>query len=81
MTLFRGEVCVFYSDRKFHKENEDYEHDRDYSKDEEDIRVSEGRRLLFAQVSETLQRHLICGNRISALLKKNTARLIDIGTP
>ena len=79
MTLFCGEVCVLYSDRAFHKENEDDERDSDYSDDEEDIKVSEGRRLLFAQVSETLQRRLICGNRVSALLKKNTLRLIDIG--
>ena len=78
-TLFCGEVCLC-SDRAFHKENEDDERDNDYSKDEEDIKVSEGRRLLFAQVSETLQRHLVCGNRVSALLKKNTLRLIDIGT-
>ena len=35
--------------------------------------------MLFAQVSETLQRHLICGNRVSTLLKKNTLRLIEIG--
>jgi hypothetical protein len=48
VTLFRGEVCVLYSDRAFHKENEDDERDSDYSKDEEDIKVSEGRRLLFA---------------------------------
>ena len=35
--------------------------------------------MLFAQVVESLQRHLFRGDRIASLLKKNRLRLIEIG--
>ena len=51
---FCGDVSAFGCDRSFHEENETNEYDGDYGKNKKDIEVRKSRRLLFAQIRETL---------------------------
>ena len=76
--LFGCKLNAFCCDRTFHEENETNENDGDYGKNKKDIEVRKSRRLLFAQVSESLQRHLFRGDRIASLLKKTGLDLIEV---
>jgi hypothetical protein len=78
-TLFGSDLGVFCRDRAFHEENEHDERDGNDSKDKEYVKVGEGRRLLFAQIGESLQGHLLRGDRLAGLLEKKWLCLLEVG--
>ena len=77
--LFGCDMLALLGGRAFHNKDQERQPDCDHGKDQESVEVGKRRGLLFPEIFERLQSHLVGGSRISGLLEKGSVRLVKIG--